>query len=92
MNFLDDETYEVDYEHINLTILDGNFMNMALNVMEENYGVIDVDDSTYHHYYIIIFSSSPYTLQEYFSIYGKFISSGEMVYKGIYVSININYY
>ena len=58
--------------------------------MEGNYGTIDADVSTYHGYYIIRFSSSPYTLQADLSIYGQFISSGEMVCEGNYFSININ--
>ena len=48
MNVFDDETYEKGYEHINLTIIDGNVMNMYLIIMEGKYGVIDYYDSTCH--------------------------------------------
>ena len=59
-------------------------MNMYLIVMEGNYGAIDTDYYSCHGCYIIKFSSSPYTLQADLSIYGQFISSGEMVCKGTY--------
>ena len=64
MNFLDDGTYEVEYKHINLTILDGNVLNMYLIIMEVNYCDIYADYFTCHGYYIILFSSPTYTLQE----------------------------
>ena len=79
---MDDGTDEEDYEHINRTILDGNFMNMSLIIMEGCYGAIDADNSSCNGDYIIRFSSYPYTLQADLSIDGKFISSGEMVCEG----------
>ena len=33
---------------MNQNILDGNFMNMPLIIMEGNYGDIDADNSTFH--------------------------------------------
>ena len=64
---------------------------MSLIILEEKYGAIDADDSSYHGYYIIKFYSSPYTLQVDLSIDGQVISSGEMVCEGNYfLSININ--
>ena len=94
MNFLYDGTDNVDFECINRTILDGNFIKMSLIVTEINHGAIDADDSEFHGYYIIIFSSFTYTLQENFNIYGQVISSGEMVCEGNYyfpITINSHY-
>ena len=65
-------------------------MNLYLIIMEGNYGTIYDDDYTCHGYYIIIFSSSPYNLQEYFSIDGQVISSGEMVREGTYLFQSIS--
>ena len=56
MNFLYDGRDEEIYEHINLTVLDGNVINMYLINMERKYGAIDTDDSSCHGYYIIKFS------------------------------------
>ena len=55
MNLSDDGTYEVEYEHINRTIIDGNFTNISLINSKGNYGAIDADDTSCHGYYIIIF-------------------------------------
>ena len=63
-------------------ILDDNVMKMYLIIMEGKYGAIDADDYSCHAYYTIKFSSSPYNLQADLSIYGKVISSGEMVFEG----------
>ena len=93
MNFVDYGTDEEDYEHINWTILDVNVMNISLGIIEGNYGAIDADDSSCHGYYIIKFSSSLYTLQAEFIIYGQVISSGGMVCEGNYFfMIDINYH
>ena len=46
-------------------------MNMSLIIFKGNYGAIYADNSTCHGYYIIKFYSSPYTLQEEFSIDGQ---------------------
>ena len=70
-------------------------MNMCLIIIEENYGAIDADYSTYHGYYIIIFSSSLYNLQADLNIDGQVIYSDEMVCEGTYyfpVNINSCYY
>ena len=70
-------------------------MNMYSIIIGVNYGDIDDDDSTCHGYYIIRFSSFPYTLQEYFNIYGQVIYSDEMVCEGTYyfpININSCYY
>ena len=82
----DDGTDEEDYKHINLTILDGNMMNMSLIIVEGNYSDIDDDDYTCHGYYIIIFSSYPFTIQADLSVDDQVIYSGEMVCKGTYFS------
>ena len=79
MDCIDDGRYNVDYERINRTLLDGTFMNTYLIVVEGNYNSIYDDDYICHSYYIIIFSSYPYTLQVDLSIDGQVISSGEMV-------------
>ena len=65
-----DEEY---YSHINRTIIGGNMVNISFIIMEDEYGVIDTDDSSCHGYYIINFSSFPYTLQADLSIDGKVI-------------------
>ena len=70
-------------------------MNMSLVFLVVNYGDIDADDSACHGYYITIFYSSPYTLQAYFNIDGKDISSVEMVCEGTYyfpINTNSHYY
>ena len=48
MIFLYDGKFEEQYEHINITILDVNIMNMPVINMDGNYGDIDDDDSTCH--------------------------------------------
>ena len=53
----------MDYEYINRTILDGNFINMSLIITKGNYVFIDDYYTSCHGYYIIRFSSSTYTLQ-----------------------------
>ena len=80
---------------MNRTILDVNVMNMSLIIMEVKYGETNTYDSLCHGYYIIKFSSYPYTPQVDLSIYGKFISSGEIVCEGTYffpININSHYY
>ena len=70
-------------------------MNMYLINMQGKYGAIDTDDSSCHGCYIIKFSSSPYIFQEYFSIYGQFILSFDILCEGTYfflVNINYHYY
>ena len=76
MNFLDDVKYNVVYECINQTILNGKVMSISLIKIEINYGAIDADNSTYHGYYTIRFYSSPYMLQADLNICGQFIYSG----------------
>ena len=63
IDFVDDGTYEEDYEHINLTIIYCNVMNMSLIIVEVKYGTIDANDYSCHGYYIIKFSAYLYTLQ-----------------------------
>ena len=41
MNFLDIGTDNVEYEYINITIFDGNVMNISLIITKGNYGAID---------------------------------------------------
>ena len=50
MNFTDDGIDEVEYEHINITIIDGNFTNISLIIYKVNYGDIDADDNSCHGY------------------------------------------
>ena len=84
MNFLDDVTYEVQYEQINRTILDGNVTTTSLIVSKVNYGDIDDDNNTCHGSYIIRFSLYPYTLQEGFNLDGQVISSCYIFCEGTY--------
>ena len=65
----------MDHECINITILDGNVMNMSLIITKGDYGSIDADDYSCHGYYIIRFSLSPYTIQEDMNIDGQVIFS-----------------
>ena len=76
MNCLDYIKDDVDYEFINIAIIDGNVVNMSLITSKGKYDAIDADHTSCHGYYIIIFSSPPYTLQEGLNIYGQVISSG----------------
>ena len=46
INYIDYRTDIVDYEYINRTILDGNFMKMYFIIIGGNYGAIDANDST----------------------------------------------
>ena len=71
INFLNDGTDNVEYECINLTIVDGNLMYISLIVIQGEYGAIDYDSSTCYGYYIIIFYSPPYNLQVHLNIYGQ---------------------
>ena len=79
MNFLYDGTDIVEYEFIHRTIIDGNVINMSLIITEIRYVTIDADDYACHGYYVIIFSSSPYTLQIDFNIYGQVVYYGEII-------------
>ena len=63
MNFLDYVTNNVEYECINITILDGNVMKISLIITEVNYGDIDDNDSACHGYNIIRLYSYTYILQ-----------------------------
>ena len=68
---------------------------MSLIILEEKYGAIDTDDSSFHSYYIIKISSYPYTLQSDLSIDGQVISSGEILCEGndfFPININSNHY
>ena len=64
------------YEFRNITIIEGNVMNMYLIITNGNYGAIDADNSSCYGYYIIIFSSSLNTLQSDLNIDGQVISFG----------------
>ena len=79
MYFIDDRMDYVEYKHINITILDGNFTNFSLIFNKGNFGVIYSNDTSCHGSYIIIFTFSPYTLQEDLNIYVQVIYFGEMV-------------
>ena len=95
MNFIYDAADNAEYECINITITDGNIMNMSLMTNEGNYVAIDDDYFTCHGYYNIRFSSSPYTLQLDLNIDGQVTSSGEIVCEGTYyfpININSHYY
>ena len=70
MDVVDDGTDEEDYKHINITILDGNVMNIYLIITEGKYGAIDADNSSCCGYCIIKLYSTPCTLQSDLSIYG----------------------
>ena len=48
MNFIYYGTYEVEYENINRTIIDGNFTNISLIISKVNYGDIYADDTSCH--------------------------------------------
>ena len=50
INFIYYDTYDVDYEHINRTIHNGNVTNMSLIISKGNYVAIDADDNSLHGY------------------------------------------
>ena len=59
------------------------------------YGVINTDDTTTNELYIIKFLSETYTLQNNTTIYGKVLSTGELVVKAKYLlsmQENTNWY
>ena len=76
MNFQDYGTDNVYYEFRNITLIEGNVMNIYLIITNGNYGTIDADNSSCHGYYIIRFSSSLNTLKSDLNIDGQVISSG----------------
>ena len=41
MNFIYDGTYDIEYEHINRTIIDGDFTKMLLIICKGNFGAIN---------------------------------------------------
>ena len=55
MNFLDYGTYGIDYDYIDITILDVNVTTLSLIVSKGVFSVIDANDNVCHGYYIIIF-------------------------------------
>ena len=55
MDIINDGTYYVYYEHINVTILYGNVTNMLLINTKGNVCAIDADDISCHGYYTIKF-------------------------------------
>ena len=63
MNFIDDGTYEVEYEHTNRTITDGDYTNMEFITSKWNSGTINAEKKPCHSYYIIKISSSLYTFK-----------------------------
>ena len=48
MNFIYYITYEVEYEIINRTIIDGNFINISLIISKVNYGDVYAEDTSFH--------------------------------------------
>ena len=86
VNFIYYGTYYVEYEHKNITIIDGNVTKMLLVIYKGEFSDIDSEDTLYHRYYIIRFTSNKYTLKEDFNIDGEVISSSEIVceYEGTY--------
>ena len=48
MNFLDDETDELDYEKIIRTILDGDVTNISLITSNGKFYAIDADNNSCH--------------------------------------------
>ena len=79
MDFLDDIKDEVQYDHINRTLLDSNVANMLFIIYKVNFGDVDAGDHSCHGYYIIRFSSLPYTLQEDLIMDRQIVFSRKMV-------------
>ena len=79
MNCIYDGTDDVDYEHINITIIDGNVTSMSLVISKGNFGANNDKKgyTSWHGYCIIIFNSTKYTLQEDLNIYGQVVFYGE---------------
>ena len=44
MNFLEDETYDVEYEQINIITIYGNVTNLLLMICKGKFGSIKKDD------------------------------------------------
>ena len=44
MNIIDDQIYDVDYKHTNITILHGSVSNMSLVISEGKFGSIDDEE------------------------------------------------
>ena len=83
------------FDEIQQVVLDGISENMASLVQSGMYGVINTDDTTTNGFYVIQFLSEAYTLQNNTTIYGKVISSGELVVRAQYISStqeNTNWY
>ena len=45
MNFIDNGTYEVDYDNTNITRIDYNVNNMLLLIFKGDFGHIDADNN-----------------------------------------------
>ena len=68
---------------------------MASSVQSSMYGAIKTADNTPNVFYVIKFISEAYALQNNATIYGKFISAGELFVKAQYlfsVQENTNWY
>ena len=66
-------------------VLDRISENMALLVQSGMYGVINTDENTSNWLYFVQFLLEAYTLQNNTIMYGKVISSGELVVKTQYL-------
>ena len=83
------------FDEIYQVVLDGISDNMASLIESGKYGAINTNDTSTNGFYVIKFTSRAYTLQENTIIYGKIITSGELVAKAKYlcsIQIDTNWY
>ena len=58
---------------------------MASLVESVKYAAINTTNTTINVFYVIIFTSEAYTLQDNTTIYGRFITTGELIVKAQYL-------
>ena len=83
------------FDEIYQVFLDRISYNMASLVESRKYGAIYTTDTFTNGFYVIIFTSGSYTLQENTTIYGHFITAGELVVKEqylCYMQVDTNWY
>ena len=79
MKFLDKKTPQVEFDNIHVFITSGMSTNKEELVKVNWYDAIAVNDEVEKYFYIVCFASVPYTLQEYFELYGNQLASDDVV-------------
>ena len=73
------------FDEIHQVVIDVISDNMASLVESVTYGAINTTETSTNGFYVIMFASGAYTLHENTSIYGKYITAGELVVKAQYI-------